>query len=37
MLEDNYFKIFTIQNFLIYLLIINIITFFTMWFDKKMA
>ena len=29
--------LFTIQTFLIYILIINVITFITMWYDKMMA
>ena len=29
--------LFTIQTFLIYILIINVITFLTMWYDKMMA
>ena len=37
MLEDNYFKIFSIQNFLIYLLLINIVAFCAMWIDKIKA
>ena len=30
-------SIFTTQNILIYILIINVITFFMMWFDKHEA
>lgn len=39
MFETNidYKKIFTIQNFLIYLIIINIIGFLIMYIDKKKA
>lgn len=33
----NISSIFTIQNFIIYLIIINIITFFAMWLDKRKA
>ena len=31
------FDLFTIKNFLIYLIIINIIGFFIMWIDKRKA
>ena len=30
-------NIFTIKNFIIYLIIINLITFFAMWVDKRRA
>ncbi len=30
-------EIFTIQNIMIYLIIINLITFFVMWLDKRKA
>lgn len=30
-------EIFTIQNIIIYLVAINLITFFVMWFDKRKA
>ena len=30
-------KVFSIQNIVLYLLIINIITFLTMWYDKHQA
>lgn len=33
----NISSIFTIQNFIIYLIIINIITFLAMWLDKRKA
>ncbi len=33
----NFNEIFTIQNIIIYILIINIIAFFAMWIDKKKA
>lgn len=34
---DTGIKIFTIQNIIIYLLIINIIAFLAMWIDKRKA
>lgn len=34
---DTGIKIFTIQNMIIYLLIINIIAFLAMWIDKRKA
>lgn len=39
MFEDtiNISSIFTIQNIIIYLIIINIITFLAMWLDKRKA
>lgn len=39
MLETNYniLNIFNLQNVIIYLLVINIITFVIMWMDKKKA
>ena len=33
----NFYEIFTVQNIIIYFLIINIITFLAMWIDKKKA
>lgn len=33
----NLQKLFNVQNFIIYLIIINLITFFTMWMDKRKA
>lgn len=33
----NISSMFTIQNFIIYLIIINIVTFFAMWIDKRKA
>lgn len=34
---DTGIKIFTIQNIIIYLLIINIVAFLAMWIDKRKA
>lgn len=34
---DTGIKIFTIQNIIIYLLIINVIAFLAMWIDKRKA
>lgn len=34
---DTGIKIFTIQNIIIYLLIINVIAFLAMWLDKRKA
>lgn len=34
---DTGIKIFTIQNMIIYLLIINIVAFLAMWIDKRKA
>jgi len=33
----NILSIFTIKNFILYLIIINIITFIAMWIDKRKA
>lgn len=33
----DFSKIFTIPNILIYFLVINVITFFAMWIDKRKA
>ena len=33
----NFYEIFTVQNIIIYFVIINIITFLAMWIDKKKA
>ena len=37
MSELNFSEIFTIKNIIIYLIVINIITFLAMWIDKKKA
>ncbi len=36
-MADTVIKIFTIQNVIIYLLIINVIAFLAMWIDKRKA
>ncbi len=36
-MADTGIKIFTIQNVIIYLLIINVIAFLAMWIDKRKA
>lgn len=35
--ELNFSEIFTIKNIIIYLIVINLITFLAMWIDKKKA
>jgi len=35
--ELNFSEVFTIKNIIIYLIVINIVTFLAMWIDKKKA
>ena len=35
--ENSFTTIFSVQNIIIYLLVINLITFLTMWIDKRKA
>ena len=35
--EINFENVFTMQNFIIYLIVINVIGFFIMWLDKRKA
>ena len=37
MFENNLLSIFSIQNIILYFLVINIITFLAMWIDKRRA
>ena len=37
MFEINFYELFTIKNILIYLIIINILSFLAMWIDKNKA
>lgn len=35
--QMNFENVFTMQNFIIYLIVINVIGFFIMWLDKRKA